>query len=366
MFISGILCTSRGSNVISGNKTKCYLTLKVSFTPDDNGSYSAKFVAEGTDIVARTYTLNPADSQNPASWFSATLTGLEPNEKYSCHVEVYKNQSTWIATSETVEVLTYPPIPEITGVDFISSEKNGCTYRVNTDTHLTSFGERNGCTFYLGYTTRDITDEKDFSDYDYEESFYDGSTFTFSGLSHETTYYFYIWSENDAFIFDKNKGYDIHSGGWYWYVTTPKYIPIEPWVWNNHQTINGQSGEATASETIQAYNAITNHDSIIKFSHKVWNDLCAKTLEIRKADKDISIEWKTSQDRYNFLSYNDTLMSENDTLVTAARFNSLRINIGSMVTLSGIPFPAVTNETIIYGQYFLTLAKGLNTAIDNL
>ena len=145
-----------------------------------------------------------------------------------------------------------------------------------------------------------------------------------------------------------------------------KAIPILPWTWNDCQTIDGDTGEASASETIKAYNAIIDHDSIINFSHKVWNDLCAKTLEIRRADKDISIEWKTSQNGYNFLSYNDTLMSDSDTFVTAARFNSLRINIGSMVTLSGIPFPAVANETIVYGQYFLTLAEGLNTAIDNL
>lgn len=144
-----------------------------------------------------------------------------------------------------------------------------------------------------------------------------------------------------------------------------KEIPVLPWTWNDCQTIDGQPGEATASETIQAYNAITNHDSIINFSHKVWNDLCAKTLEIREADKNISIKWKTSQDGYNFLSYNDTLMSTNDTLVTAARFNSLRINIGSMTALS-IPFPAVANETIVYGQYFVILAEGLNTAINNL
>ena len=364
MFISGILCTSRGSNVLSNNSTKCYLTLKVSFTPDDNGSYSAKFVAEGTGIVARTYTLNPADEQNPTSWFSATLTGLEPNEKYSCHVEVYKNQSTWIATSKTVEVLTYPPIPEITGVDFVSSVESGCTYDINVDTHLTSFGERNGCTFYLGYTTRDITNEEDFSDYDYEESFYDGSTFTFSGLSHETTYYFYIWSENDAFTFDKNKGYDIHSGGWSWYVTTPKYISVKPWTWDDCQTIDGHVGEASDLETMSAYNAITKQMETTEFSYKVWNDLCAKTREVRRA-KGVSIEWKTYEQGYSFPSYFDTLMSNDDKILTAERFNSLRINIGSMTVLAGIPFPVVTGGEVV-GRYFTILTEGINDVIREL
>lgn len=135
-------------------------------------------------------------------------------------------------------------------------------------------------------------------------------------------------------------------------------IPILPWTWNDCQTIDGDVGEASDLETMSAYSAITKQMETTEFSYKVWNDLCAKTREVRSARG--SSSWRS-----DFLSYSDTLMSSSDKILTAERFNSLRINIGSMQDVSSIPYPVVKGGEV-YGSYFLTLTNALNREIANL
>lgn len=135
-------------------------------------------------------------------------------------------------------------------------------------------------------------------------------------------------------------------------------IPVLPWTWNDCQTIEGDVGEASDLETMSAYSAITKQMETTEFSYKVWNDLCAKTREVRSARG--SSSWRS-----DFLSYSDTLMSSSDKILTAERFNSLRINIGSMQDVSSIPYP-VTKGGEVYGSYFLTLTNALNDEIANL
>ena len=135
-------------------------------------------------------------------------------------------------------------------------------------------------------------------------------------------------------------------------------IPILPWTWNDCQTIDGDVGEASDLETMSAYSAITKQMETTEFSYKVWNDLCAKTREVRSARGPSS--WRS-----DFLSYSDTLMSSSDKILTAERFNSLRINIGSRQDVSSIPYPVVKGGEV-YGSYFLTLTNALNREIANL
>lgn len=135
-------------------------------------------------------------------------------------------------------------------------------------------------------------------------------------------------------------------------------IPVLPWTWDDCQTIEGDVGEASDLETMSAYSAITKQMETTEFSYKVWNDLCAKTREVRSARG--SSSWRS-----DFLSYSDTLMSSSDKILTAERFNSLRINIGSMQDVSSIPYPVVKGEEV-YGSYFLTLTNALNREIANL
>lgn len=133
---------------------------------------------------------------------------------------------------------------------------------------------------------------------------------------------------------------------------------VEPWTWDDCQTIGGDVGEAADIETMSAYSAITKQMETTEFSYKVWNDLCAKTREVRTARG--SSSWRS-----DFLSYSDTLMSSSDKILTAERFNSLRINIGSMQDVSSIPYPVVKGGEV-YGSYFTTLTNALNDEIANL
>ena len=135
-------------------------------------------------------------------------------------------------------------------------------------------------------------------------------------------------------------------------------IPVLPWTWDDCQTIDGDVGEASDLETMSAYNAITKQMKTTEFSYKVWNDLCAKTREVRSARG--SSSWRS-----DFLSYSDTLMSSSDKILTAERFNSLRINIGSMQDVSSIPYPVIKGGEV-YGSYFTTLTNALNREIANL
>lgn len=135
-------------------------------------------------------------------------------------------------------------------------------------------------------------------------------------------------------------------------------IPVLPWTWDDCQTIEGDVGEASDLETMSAYSAITKQMETTEFSYKVWNDLCAKTREVRTARG--SSSWRS-----DFLSYSDTSMYSNDKILTAERFNSLRINIGSMQDVSSIPYPVIKGGEV-YGSYFITLTNALNREIANL
>ena len=79
----------------------------------------------------------------------------------------------------------------------------------------------------------------------------------------------------------------------------------------------------------------------------------------------IFVHKKTYEQGYSFPSYFDTLMSNDDKILTAERFNSLRINIGSMTVLAGIPFPVVTGGEVV-GRYFTILTEGINDVIREL
>ena len=96
-----------------------------------------------------------------------------------------------------------------------------------------------------------------------------------------------------------------------------KKKPVALWNWSK------SNGEASASQTRSAYNAVSNHGSLRNFSYLVWNDLAAKVNEQMAFAGGV---WSNK-----YCSYNETLMSENDKWLTAERFNSLRFQVGSHV-----------------------------------
>lgn len=161
------------------------------------------------------------------------------------------------------------------------------------------------------------------------------------------------WDDGDYIIY----GYAKTSVGKYYHAGEAElYIgdsgggstgdEIALWDWEE------SNGSATARETAKAYAAIKNKGNCSDFSYKVWNDMCDKTDEY----------WQIARgeawfDKY--LSYNDTIMTRNDKVLTADRMNSLKINISGYNT--GVP--NVESGDPVYGWYFISLMEALNEQI---
>lgn len=162
---------------------------------------------------------------------------------------------------------------------------------------------------------------------------------TIDGLEPNTTYVFNYYGENDY-----GTGPYMSSG-----VSATTTSLVEPWSWSS------SNGSATDTQTQDAYTAITNQGLTSNFSYKVWNDLVDKVYEVLDASGD---SWNTT-----YASYSATRMSSSDKILTAIRFNSLRIQIGSHVS-TGITEKSAGEQVL--GSYFTTLTDCLNQWIDNL
>ena len=157
---------------------------------------------------------------------------------------------------------------------------------------------------------------------------------SFSGLTPGTDYACNVKLDDKTWI-----------GTRYFTTDTPE-IKVDPWSWSR------SNGNASASQTSAAYSAVRNNGSLSSFSHLVWNDMVDKVREILDAK---GLAWSN-----NFASYSATKMSYGDKVLTAARFNSLRYNIGLHYS-TGIN--TVRTGDTVYGWYFTTLANCINNWI---
>ena len=126
---------------------------------------------------------------------------------------------------------------------------------------------------------------------------------------------------------------------------------IEKWSWNS------SNGRATAGQTYNAYQAVTGNGNVSDFSYLVWNDMCAKVYAIREAVGNIGA-WDTA-----YGTYSAAQMSSGDKVMTAARFNNLKNQIGTQI---GTGINDVKSGDIIRGSYFTTLTSRMNDWIDRL
>ena len=167
-----------------------------------------------------------------------------------------------------------------------------------------------------------------------------GNNFLFTySVTAGTVYYFWVrlW------------GLD-YTGSTTAYIEPPK--TVKPWDWN------ASNGKASASVTIAAHTAITNRGATTDFSYLVWNDLVDKVLEALSAEGD---SWNTNSSKY--LGSDSTKMSPSDKVLTAARFNALRWNIGRKYSTD------ITDRSRgqqVLGSYFTTLTDALNSWIATI
>lgn len=104
-----------------------------------------------------------------------------------------------------------------------------------------------------------------------------------------------------------------------------------------------------------AQTALENKGAVSNFSYTVWNELCEKVLEIRQA---LGKSWSSY-----YLTFAKTKMSSTDKTLTAARYNSLRYNVGELYS-TGIS--EVSSGDKVKGQtHFLDLTDTINEWIDN-
>ncbi len=145
--------------------------------------------------------------------------------------------------------------------------------------------------------------------------------------------------------------YGINSAGNNGFMSTPFYVTtlssVKKWSWS------ASNGSASAAATRAAYSAVSNRGRVRDFSYVVWNDMADKVKEILDAK---NLGWNT-----RFLSFSATKMSSGDRTLTAARFNSLRYNIGLHYS-TGIN--TVSRGDIVYGWYFTQLTYCMNQWID--
>ena len=128
------------------------------------------------------------------------------------------------------------------------------------------------------------------------------------------------------------------------------------WTWEGANRTTPDA--ASASETIQAYNALSGKGRTDGFSHKVWNDLCAVTQDALKSK---SATWNSK-----YATYDNTIMSTSPYTLTAVRFNSLRLNIDQIAN-TGIGEKTKYNGVLldsnkVIGNEFIILTNCLNRA----
>lgn len=154
-----------------------------------------------------------------------------------------------------------------------------------------------------------------------------------------TTYYIWV------------KSYDgTDTGTTTLYIVPPAATTVvEKWSWTK------SNNNATASQTQKAYTAITNKGYVTDFSYIVWNDLVDKVKEILDATGG---SWDAS-----YTTFAAAKMTSSDKTLTAAKFNSLRYNIGSHYS-TGIAEKIPGDY--VYGWYITTLAECINGWIDSL
>lgn len=121
------------------------------------------------------------------------------------------------------------------------------------------------------------------------------------------------------------------------------------WSWE------ASNGNASAAQTNAAYSAVNANGFVNNFSYMVWNDMVDKVKAVLDV---IGENWDGM-----YATYDNTKILADDRTLTAAKFNSLRRNVGNHVS-TGIGEKS-TSDTV-YGHYFTTITDCLNSWIQTI
>lgn len=124
---------------------------------------------------------------------------------------------------------------------------------------------------------------------------------------------------------------------------------LDRWSWIR------SNGEATRAQTRAARTAIDEGGETSEFSYLVWNDLVDKVSEALGC---VDVSWDSE-----FLSRANTKMYDDDKVLTAARFNSVRHNIERYIDTG---LQTVYRGDLVYGWYFDWITDALNIFVDSI
>lgn len=300
------------------------------------------------DYIARNDDRNAATSDFYIEWEAAA------NTTYYLWLRGYSED-----VSGEFRAYVEPPIPSkwsVTERDFgtVTGEKSptanlvpkqvfryAMTFTSGGEAKFYSYGTTDLCAFLSTSTEFDTsTGQPKSIDAQDDNGGYNGWNFSITHtVKANTPYYLYVRGA---------KGTEKAAIGFY--IEPPEGATVvAKWDW----TLS--NGEASAEKTLAAHTAITGGGDVTDFSFLVWNDMCAKVAAI------LAVAGLTWDEK--FATYNNTKMSKDDRTLTAARFNSLRYNIGSRQP-TGIQ--DVSPEQDVLGRYFTTLASSINDWIDKL
>lgn len=264
------------------------------------------------------------------------ITGLDWNTEYTINVRyAYDSSGTdkgWIGAK--TRTTSAPACTASFSIVTASTTENSITVRIVPD--------RTNYPYYQVYYRK--TSSSTGTYYPSETTYLDLSSYssrdyTFSGLDEETEYTI-------------NVRYASSSAGdnrdWLTAQTETTKSSLVLWYWN------ASNGSATATQTSNAYTAVTSKGYTTSFSYLVWNDMCNKVKEV--LDKK-GYAWNTDYG----LTLSQTLMSSSDKVVTAARWNTLNYNVRRRYDTSS--FQAVSTGDIVYGSYFTSLMTTVNNWI---
>ena len=266
----------------------------------------------GTFAAKRVINKNASDTY--------TYSGLQMGTTYTLYVEVYNTDdghkisfgAYWVTATTKIPCTNYLTFNNLDGTQSTSAQLTYLNPNQNytPSSHLPSYDSSKYILSSIIYNGRDYT----------------GGSFTTPSSAISIYYYFT----------------ELPSSG------------IVPWSWSS------SNGTASTAQTQRAYTAITNRGETSDFSYLVWNDLVSKVNETKvKA----GLEWDSS-----FGSVLATKMTNSDTgrILTADRFNAVRINIDSIISSisTGLGYAFVGDR--VRGQFFLDLTEALNECIYSL
>lgn len=319
-------------SIISTSSTENSITLVCSVHTQWGGTVWVQATAGGKTGSSSRATMTAGQTRS----FTVTITGLSPGTGYTVTAQLNSTAMSGIVSTSTVVYTEEPVTPtsiEITGTS--------STYNSITAT----------CQFHVQYGGSGIYVQLWVSGRTVNSAYYTMSansdktvTLTVTGLSADTQYEVIAFLRTTAM--DPSPVAESQSlGVW------TEQLPVEPWTWT------GSNGQATATQTRNAYSILQGTRLPNDFSHYVWNDLVDKISETRRAK---GYSWTTDGGR--LLSEDACKVYAGDTM-SALQYNSIKTNIGSLLS-TGIPDVSAGDK--ITGYMIVHLTDVLNQIIAGL